>query len=59
MIRAFSSEVDAGSREESASKLESRTPFRFDRNGKGSSFAPSRAADSLKAPPPSPISAAA
>jgi hypothetical protein len=35
--RAFSSEVDTGSREENASKQESRAPFRFHRNGKGSS----------------------
>src|SRR5207248_10264752 len=35
-IRAFSSEVDAGSREENASKQEDRAPFRFNRNGKGS-----------------------
>jgi O-antigen/teichoic acid export membrane protein len=37
MTRAFSSEVDTGSREENASKQESRAPFRFYRNGKGSS----------------------
>ncbi|TFW59888.1 hypothetical protein CT676_17255 [Bradyrhizobium sp. MOS001] len=36
-IRAFSSEVDAGSRQENASKQESRAPFRFHRNGKDSS----------------------
>src|SRR6185312_16214061 len=35
--RAFSSEVETGSREENASKQESRAPFRFNRNGKGSS----------------------
>jgi hypothetical protein len=35
--RAFSSEVDAGSRQENASNQESRAPFRFNRNGKGSS----------------------
>jgi hypothetical protein len=35
--RAFSSEVDTGSREENASKQETRAPFRFHRNGKGSS----------------------
>jgi hypothetical protein len=29
--------VDTGSRKENASKQESRTPFRFYRNGKGSS----------------------
>jgi hypothetical protein len=34
--RAFSSEVDTGSREENASKQEARAPFRFHRNGKGS-----------------------
>jgi hypothetical protein len=34
---AFSGEVDTGSREENASKQESRAPFRFSRNGKGSS----------------------
>jgi molybdenum cofactor guanylyltransferase len=34
--RAFSSEVGAGSREENASKQETRAPFRFNRNGKGS-----------------------
>jgi nucleoside 2-deoxyribosyltransferase len=34
--RAFSSEVEAGSRQENASKQESRAPFRFNRNGKGS-----------------------
>src|SRR5580700_3740822 len=40
--RAFSSEVDTGSREENASKQESRAPFRFYRNGKGH-FAPDNA----------------
>jgi ribosome-dependent ATPase len=35
--RAFSSEVDTGSREENASIQETRAPFRFNRNGKGSS----------------------
>jgi predicted secreted hydrolase len=35
--RAFSSEVETGSRRENASNQESRTPFRFHRNGKGSS----------------------
>src|SRR6266496_6668508 len=35
--RAFSSEVDTGSREENASKQNDRAPFRFNRNGKGSS----------------------
>src|ERR1700674_4404780 len=34
--RAFSSEVGTGSREENASNQESRAPFRFNRNGKGS-----------------------
>src|SRR6185295_15415162 len=34
--RAFSSEVDTGSRQENASNQESRAPFRFHRNGKGS-----------------------
>ena len=33
---ATSSEVDAGSREENASKQELEPPVRFDRNGKGS-----------------------
>src|SRR5438552_9431807 len=36
--RAFSSEVDTGSREENASKQKDRAPFRFHRNGKGSSL---------------------
>ncbi|TDM67962.1 hypothetical protein CEF00_13095 [Lactobacillus crispatus] len=36
ILRAFSSEVDTGSRQENASKQESRAPFRFYRNGKGS-----------------------
>jgi hypothetical protein len=35
--RAFSSEVDTGSREENASKQKDRARFRFNRNGKGSS----------------------
>src|SRR5258708_16076714 len=35
--RAFSSEVGPGSRKENASKQEARAPFRFNRNGKGSS----------------------
>jgi predicted small lipoprotein YifL len=40
-FRAFSSEVDTGSRQENASNQESRAPFRFNRNGKGSSpFSP-------------------
>jgi branched-chain amino acid transport system permease protein len=34
--KAFSSEVETGSRQENASKQESRAPFRFNRNGKGS-----------------------
>ncbi|WP_312015684.1 HupE/UreJ family protein [Bradyrhizobium liaoningense] len=34
---AFSSEVDTGSRQENASRQESRAPFRYHRNGKGSS----------------------
>ncbi|QOZ22346.1 hypothetical protein XH93_00775 [Bradyrhizobium sp. CCBAU 51753] len=33
LTRALSSEVGAGSREENASKQESRAPFRFRRNG--------------------------
>jgi hypothetical protein len=37
MPKAFSSEVGTGAREENASDQESRTPFRFDRNGKSSS----------------------
>ena len=37
VARAFSSEVDIGSREENASKHKDRAPFRFNRNGKGSS----------------------
>jgi hypothetical protein len=40
LSRAFSSEVDTGSREENASKQESRAPFRFNRNGKGSGIRP-------------------
>jgi catechol 2,3-dioxygenase-like lactoylglutathione lyase family enzyme len=35
-LRAFSSEVGTGSREENASKQKTRAPFRFHRNGKGS-----------------------
>ena len=35
-IRAFSSEVDTGSRQENASNRKPRAPFRFNRNGKGS-----------------------
>jgi carbamoyltransferase len=34
--RAFSSEVDPGSRQENASKQEARAPFRSNRNGQGS-----------------------
>ena len=37
--RAFSSEVDTGSREENASKQKPGAPFRFHRNGKGSRLA--------------------
>src|SRR3984885_10526036 len=37
--RAFSSEVDTGSREENASNKEVEPPFRFNRNGKGSRLA--------------------
>jgi Protein of unknown function (DUF3225) len=37
MARAFSSEVGTGSREESASNQKTRAPFRFHRNGTGSS----------------------
>src|SRR6266403_3300696 len=36
ITRAFSSEVEAGSRQENAPNQESRAPFRFNRNGKGS-----------------------
>src|SRR6266496_4152029 len=32
--KAFSSEVEPGSRQENASNQESRAPFRFNRNGK-------------------------
>ena len=42
VLRAFSSEVDTGSREENASKQKHRAPFRFNRNGKGSSPKPAR-----------------
>jgi hypothetical protein len=38
---AFSSEVETGSRQENASNQESRAPFRFNRNGIGSSSADS------------------
>ena len=34
--RAFSSEVETGSRQENASNRESGAPFQFNRNGKGS-----------------------
>ncbi|HMI12159.1 MAG TPA: hypothetical protein VK567_11280, partial [Bradyrhizobium sp.] len=37
-VRAFSSEVETGSRQENASNRESRAPFRFYRNGKDSSI---------------------
>src|SRR5882757_4071698 len=37
--RAFSSEVETGSRKENTSKQESGAPFRFHRNGKGSRLA--------------------
>src|ERR1700730_13167730 len=36
-IRAFSSEVETGSRQENASNQEFRAPLRFHRSGKGSS----------------------
>ena len=36
LTKAFSSEVDTGSREENASKRKDRAPFRFNRNGNGS-----------------------
>jgi DNA-binding FrmR family transcriptional regulator len=36
-LRAFSSEVGTGSREENASNKSLEPPFRFNRNGKGSS----------------------
>ncbi len=35
-MRAFSSEVDTGSREENPLELEIEPPFRFNRNGNGS-----------------------
>jgi Flp pilus assembly protein TadG len=38
MLRVFSSEVDAGSREDNASKQESGASFGFDRNGNGSNI---------------------
>src|SRR5471030_2008734 len=38
--RAFSSEVGTGSRQENTSNQESRAPFRFHRNGKGSGARP-------------------
>jgi hypothetical protein len=37
MAKAFSSEVDPGSRQENASNQESGAPFRSHRNGKSSS----------------------
>jgi hypothetical protein len=37
ITRAFSSEVGTGSREEDASKQKDGAPFRFNRNGTGSS----------------------
>src|SRR5258706_10490746 len=37
-VRACSSEGETGSRQENASNQESRAPFRFNRNGKGSIF---------------------
>src|SRR6266481_129305 len=36
LAKAFSSEVDTGSHQENASNQEARAPFRFNRNGKGS-----------------------
>jgi hypothetical protein len=36
LSKAFSSEVETGSRQENASNQESRAPFRFNRNGQGS-----------------------
>jgi hypothetical protein len=36
-VRAFSSEVGTGSREENASKQKDGAPFRFNRNGKSAS----------------------
>jgi AcrR family transcriptional regulator len=42
--RAFSSEVDTGSREENASNKEKEPPFRFNRNGKGSTSGVEKAA---------------
>jgi len=38
--RAFSSEVDPGSRKENASRQRARAPFRSNRNGKGSNRSP-------------------
>src|SRR5579863_3998116 len=40
--KAFSSEVKTGSRQENASNQQSRAPFRFNRNGKGSSVTAAR-----------------
>src|ERR1700693_288014 len=39
--KAFSSEVETGSRQENASNQESRAPFRFNRNGKALARDPS------------------
>jgi hypothetical protein len=44
MTKAFSSEVDTGSRKDNASRPNDRAPFRFHRNGKGSSLLRSRSA---------------
>ena len=40
--RAFSSKVDTGLRRENATRQKDRAPFRFNRNGKGSSASPPR-----------------
>jgi hypothetical protein len=53
--RAFSSEVGAGSRQENASNKEIEPPFRFNRNGKGSSPEPVTVA--LPAPVEAPLRA--
>ena len=45
--RAFSSEVEPGSRKENASKQEARAPFRFNQDGKGSSHAVTSASASV------------
>jgi hypothetical protein len=47
--RAFSSEVETGSRQENASNQEARAPFRFYRNGKGSRAAASTKIDGGRA----------